>query len=180
MEYRFRIDRAFERTTKGRRDGDLRFQPFGFGKADHLPILLNALLYGLALIFLTECVARHDHAADFVNPALVALSRRQSAENATLVQTQADIGNIIAVGQAGNHVFGIGHLWHAPRMDKARHFNPAHPCIQHMIDQAELVRRRNNFGFILQTVAWTDFQNIYKARGFLCHIMRKQSCSSFV
>ena len=114
-------------------------QPFGLGKADHLAIFPDALLDGLALVFLAKRVARHHYAAGFVDPALVAVSCCQSAQHAALVQAQADIGNVATVGQARDYLFGVCHLRYAPRMDKAGHFHATDTGSEQAIDQSQLI-----------------------------------------
>ena len=180
MDDHIRIDRTLERAAEGGGDRDLCLQPLGLGKADHLAIFPYAFLYRLALVLLAERIAGDDHATGFVDPALVAFAGCQAAQHAALVQTQADIGYIVAVGQSGDHRFGIGHLRHASGMDKAGDLDPLHAGIQHASDQTELVGRGNDFGFILKPVPRTDLQNCDLCATVRAHINCIQSCLCFV
>jgi len=124
-------------------------------KPDDLDGVISCLVRRAALIGLAKAVAGGNHRAEFVD------LRLKRTKGATLVQHEADIGNIprIARWQRGADGFGIGHLGHTARMDKARDLDAPHAAHKRARYQLDLVDRRKNARLVLQAIACGDFDH---------------------
>ena len=113
---------------------DLCADALGAGEAQHFAGLGDALLDGLALILLSEGVARDHDAADLVDAPFAALAGGERAQHPALVEHEADIGAVRAIRQSRDHGFGIGHLRHAGGVDEARDLEPPRAVADHAVD----------------------------------------------
>lgn len=84
---------------------------------------------------------------------------------AAKVHDEANIGHIIARGQAGADIVCIGHLRHFLGVHKAGDFDPARARSDCVADQCQLVSCRNQRLFVLQAVTRANLNELNGSRG---------------
>ena len=154
-----RRHRSFERTTKTGGNRDLHFQSRRFGERDHRAVRRDAFGNGLSLIGDAEAVRGDDHAPGFVDPARPG-PRRNRALHPADVHAKPCVADVRVIGQACDDGFGVGHLRDAFGVGKARDLDPSCADFDKAFDQRNLVGGRYRFGFVLQPVTWTDFNDV--------------------
>ena len=145
---------ALERTAKCCRDRHLSGATGGLRRGDDGLGRFDRSVAGLILVGDGKSIGGHGDRAQLVDPA-----RAKRPFGAALVHHQPDIADIIAVGQAGAHRIGIGHLRHCAGIDETGDLDPPRTGRNGVRDQCQLVLGRNDHLFVLQPVTGRDLKD---------------------
>jgi hypothetical protein len=83
---------------------------------------------------------------------------------AFFIEDEPDVGDILALRQPLHDRFSVRHLRHSLWVHEADCLDPAQPGSDEPLDESNLVACRDRDGFILQSIARTDLNELYCIR----------------